>query len=89
MSYWHNLKTPYFYYYRDNDQKEIDLIIEEGNHLHPIEFKKSASPSRNATKHFSTLSRLKREIGHGAVLSLSETDVPLSRTVDAIPAHYL
>lgn len=88
-SYWHNGESAYFYYYRDADQKEIDLILEEGDTLYPVEFKKSASPGRSAAKNFPVLARLKREIGHGAVICLRETDVPLSREVDAIPAGYL
>jgi predicted AAA+ superfamily ATPase len=88
-SYWHNGKSANFYYYRDVDQKEIDLILEEGNTLYPVEFKKTATPSRTASRQFPVLAKLKREIGHGAVICLRETDVPLSRAVDAIPASYL
>jgi predicted AAA+ superfamily ATPase len=32
-SYWYNGKTPFFYFYRDKDQKEIDLVIEQDNTL--------------------------------------------------------
>ena len=39
-SYWHNGLAPNLYYYRDLDQKEVDLIIEEGDTLYPVEFKK-------------------------------------------------
>ena len=88
-SYWHNGKPAFFYYYRDVDQKEIDLVLEEGNTLYPVEFKKTATPSKTAAKHFPVLAKLKREIGHGAVICLRETDVPLSRAVDAIPVGYL
>jgi uncharacterized protein len=88
-SYWHNGESAYFYYYRDVDQKEIDLILEEGDTLYPVEFKKTASPSQSASKQFPVLARLKRKVGHGAVICLRETDVPLSREVTAIPAGYL
>jgi len=88
-SYWHNAKNPYCYYYRDTDQREIDLILEEGNTLYPIEFKKTASPSRNASRHFQALTKLGKSVGQGAVICLCEKDVPLSRTVNAIPAGYL
>lgn len=33
------------YYYRDKDQKEIDLIYVEGDVLFPIEIKKGISPN--------------------------------------------
>lgn len=88
-SYWHNGRTACFYYYRDVDQKEIDLVLEEGNTIYPVEFKKTATPSRTASKHFPVLAKLNRQIGHGAVLCLRGTDVPLSRDVDAIPVGYL
>jgi len=88
-SYWHTLKSPYFYYYRDQDQREIDLLIEEGDTLYPVEFKKTATPSRTASKHFPALNKLGRKIGHGAVICLRNEDIPLSREVDAIPVGYL
>jgi hypothetical protein len=88
-SYWHNGRPAHFYYYRDTDQKEIDLVVEEGNTLYPVEFKKTASPGRMASRHFPVLTKLQRNIGHGAVICLRPTDVPLSRDVDAIPAGYL
>lgn len=88
-SYWHNGKTAYFYFYRDRDQKEIDLLIEQDGQLYPVEFKKSASPSLNAIKNFSSLEKLGCSIGPGAVICLKTNDVPLSRKVTAIPVGYL
>lgn len=88
-SYWHNGLTPYLYFYRDKDQKEIDLIIERNNVLYPVEFKKTASPSRTASKHFSVLEKLDKTVGHGAVICLRETSIPLSKEVEAIPVNYL
>lgn len=43
-SYWHRAKRPAIYIYRDKDQKEIDLLIEENGKLYPIEIKKTATP---------------------------------------------
>ncbi len=88
-SWWHKGLTPRFYFYRDNNQKEIDLLIEQDGLLYPIEFKKSANPSINAANHFTLLERLGQAVGPGAVICLKETDVPLSRGVMAIPAGYL
>ena len=88
-SYWHNGKSAYFYYYRDIDQKEIDLVLEEGNTLYPVEFKKTATPSKNASRYFPMLAKLGRDVGHGAVICLREKDIPLSREVDAVPVGYL
>ena len=88
-SYWHNGKTPYFYFYRDRDQKEIDLLIEKDGFLHPVEFKKSASPSVNIARTFSCLEKLACKVGFGAVICLKQKDILLSRTVAAIPVGYL
>ena len=40
QSYWHNGHRVPFYYYRDKDQKEIDLIIVQDGLIYPLEFKK-------------------------------------------------
>lgn len=88
-SWLHNGQTPAVYFYRDKEQREIDLLIERDNTLYPVEFKKTASPNMGAAKHFPVLEKLDRQAGHGAVICLRETDVPLSREVDAIPAGYL
>ncbi|MBT4837369.1 MAG: ATP-binding protein [Methylococcales bacterium] len=88
-SYWYNGLTPYFYFYRDKDMKEVDLLIEQDNQLHPIEIKKTASPSTASIKNFTVLKKLGKEISSGAVICLKETDVPLSSEVHAIPIGYL
>ena len=88
-SYWHNGKVAHFYFYRDKDQKEIDLLIEQDGLIYPIEFKKSATPSLNASKSFRALEHLGQPIGPGAVVCLRDTEVALSRTVTAIPIGYL
>ncbi len=36
-------KEAHFYYYRDHNQNEVDLIIKQGNHLIPVEIKSSAT----------------------------------------------
>lgn len=56
-------------YYRDANAKEIDVIVEEGNRVHPLEIKKSASPDRREVKNTPSLisSPLKEE---GAALSV-------------------
>lgn len=57
--------------------------------MYPVEFKKTASPTLAAAQHFAVLAKLDKQVGHGAVICLRETDVPLSREVDAVPAGYL
>jgi predicted AAA+ superfamily ATPase len=84
-SYWHNGKDAYIYFYRDNDQKEIDFIIEANGRLYPVEVKKTASPALTDIRNFCAVRGLKKEIGRGAVLCLRNDIIPLSRDVVSIP----
>ncbi|MEZ5615821.1 MAG: DUF4143 domain-containing protein, partial [Rhodocyclaceae bacterium] len=87
--YWHNgLEAP-IYFYRDTDQREVDLVIETGDTLHPVEFKKTASPSVGSKRQFSVIEKLGKTMGHGAVLCFVERDVPLSPDVTAVPVGYV
>ncbi len=88
-SYWHKGVDAPFYFYRDTDQREVDLLIEQGDTLYPVEFKKTATPSRTASKHFSALEKLGRKVGPGGVLCFVENEIPLSRSVVAIPIRLL
>jgi predicted AAA+ superfamily ATPase len=85
-SYWHNGKQAPFYYYRDKDQKEIDVLIVRDGAIHPIEIKKTAQPGRDAVRHFSVLENLGLKVGHGAVVCLATDNLPLTPQVDAVPA---
>ena len=84
-SYWHNGREANIYFYRDNDQREIDFVIEANGRLYPVEVKKTATPGLADIKNFDVLKLLKKDIGHGAVLCLRQEAVPLSREVTALP----
>jgi len=88
-SYWHNGKQAPFYYYRDKDRKEIDVLIVRDGRVHPVEIKKSAQPERDAVRHFAVLENLGWAVGHGAVVCLCQETLPLTPQVDAIPAWSL
>jgi len=97
-SYLNAGKEPPIYYYRDKDKKEIDLLIYENGTLYPIEIKKSASPGKDAIKHFSVLepatqpekfggiSRLKVNIGSGAVVCMANDLLPIDAKNWYVPA---
>lgn len=82
-------KNPPIYYYRDKDQKEIDLLIYQNGILFPIEIKKAASPGKSAIKNFHVLApvraaqasggleALKVEIGTGSVICMAADLIPL------------
>jgi predicted AAA+ superfamily ATPase len=88
-SWWHNGKQAPLYYYRDKDQKEIDLLIVQDKIIYPIEIKKTASPSRDSIRHFSVLGGLKMKIGHGALVCMTNQVLPISSEVDALPVSML
>lgn len=55
------------YYYRDKEQKEIDLIIETIDGIYPIEIKKGINPS-NPNKNFDVLKKYNKTIINGLVI---------------------
>lgn len=86
-SYEHNIKQPNIYYYRDKDKKEIDLIIDKNGKLYPVEIKKTANPNKDMIKNFNVIPEEK--MGEGAIVCLIKEDLPLTKTVNAIPAGYV
>lgn len=88
-SYWHQGQQAPFYYYRDRDQREIDLLIENDGVLYPVEIKKTASPSRNTLRGMAALERLGVDRGPGAVICMVSQMLPLGRGVTAVPVGYL
>lgn len=84
-SYQNSAKTPFIYYYRDKDMKEIDLLIEADGKLFPIEIKKTASPTPQLIRVFKTLDKGNVKRGNGAVLCMKEKLMALDRQNYIIP----
>lgn len=84
------LQTP-MHYFRNKDQREIDLLIEADARLYPVECKKSASPGPDALAAGRSLQQLGVAVGSGAVVCLVPQAVPLSSKprVTALPALWL
>lgn len=85
-SYWHAGRRPPFYYYRDKDLREIDLLLVQDGVAYPLEIKKTASPGRDDIRHFGALERLGLSVGQGGLICLAEQALPLTETAWAIPA---
>jgi len=85
-SWWHNGKPAPFYYYRDKDQKEIDLLIVRDGRIFPVEIKKTGQPGKESVRHFAVLEKLGLPIGKGAVVCLAPERLPITPACDAIPA---
>jgi len=84
-SWLHGGQTPPFYFYRDKDGKEIDLLIIRDNTIYPLEFKKTSSPGNKAIQHFSILDKLNMKVGHGGVICLVTQSLPMTTGVSSIP----
>ncbi|MDR2891903.1 MAG: ATP-binding protein [Deltaproteobacteria bacterium] len=88
-SWQHNgLRAP-FYYYRDTEGKEIDLLIVQDGTLYPLEFKKTASPDKSAVRHFGVLEKFGLPVGMGAVICLTRQALPLTEKVWSLPVGRL
>lgn len=88
-SYMHRDRDAGLFFYRDTDQQEVDLVIESGDTLYPVEIKKTASPSQHGRFGFGALDKLGRKVGPGAVVCFVGRDVPLSESVTAVPVGYI
>lgn len=96
-SYLNAGKEPPIFYYRDKDQKEIDLLLYQDGVLSPIEIKKSASPNKTATRNFHVLDpvqepqkfgglgELKVTIGTGNVICMANDLLPLDEQNWRVP----
>lgn len=82
-------ETPNFYYYRDKDKNEIDLVIERNGKIYPVEFKKAATVSKADIKHFNKLADLKTPVGTGTLISLYPDSILIKDTVKTIPSFAL
>lgn len=86
-SFINNNKDPRLYlsYYRDSNQKEIDLIITINNTIYPIEIKKTKNPDKSMIKNFSVLQKENINIGEGGIVCMVEKVIPIDKNNNAIP----
>ena len=76
------------YYYRDIDQKEIDLLYVEGADVYPIEIKKGITPT-NPTKHFKVMKSLNVTLRPGIVFDNTDRVRPLGEEAFCVPFSLL
>lgn len=79
----------HLYYYRDNNQKELDLLINYNNVIYPIEIKKSANPGKDAIKNFDVVDNFETEKGNGIVLCMSKEIIAFDDNNYMIPIEYI
>ena len=81
---------PPLYFYRDKDMNEIDLLIEDGGTLYPLEMKKHADPQKKDMDAFELLNKIPGvNRGPGGVICLYDNLVTLKGNDRVIPIKYL
>ncbi len=74
----------------EESEREIDFIIEDGQHLYPIEIKKTIKPAAKMTDTFKVLDKEQYKTrGEGGVICPCSHYFKLLGNVLAIPVHYL
>jgi len=78
------------YFYRDRDGNEIDILIEDGGTLYPIEIKKHADPKKSDVEKFTIINKIPSiKRGQGGVVCMYEHLVTLSGDDKSIPITML
>jgi len=78
-------QTPYLYYFRDKDNKEIDLLWESNDVLFPVEIKKTANPDIRLTRVFQLLEKSGKNQGNGGIICLYNDFLPLNKSNFIVP----
>lgn len=76
-------------FYRDTNQKEIDLVLEMDGQLHPFEIKRAASPDPKAIRAFSLLAKSGKKIGSGGIICMAAKPFPINADNNLIPVNLL
>ena len=84
-SYTNSGKECFVYYYRDKDNREIDLILERDSKLHPMEIKRSATPGLGAASAFRALDAASLPRGLGAIFCMKEDLSALDKETLLVP----
>lgn len=84
-SYSNNTEEAGFYYYRDSQNNEIDLILLRNAELSLIECKAGMSYESTDVKAFSRLERSDYKVGQSCLICLSEKAYPLKPGIYALP----
>ncbi len=81
---------PPLYYYRDKEKNEIDLIIEQGDTLYPMEIKATSDPTRSMVGAFRCLDTVPgKKVGSGAVVCMAKERLPLTDTAWICPVDMI
>ena len=90
-SYTNNQRDPkkHLYYYRDNNGKEIDLLVIDGDNIYPVEIKKGANPDKDAIKNFNIVKKFEMNSPNGCVICLTKDIHAINENNYMIPIEYI
>ena len=81
------------YFYRDTNQKEIDVLIEHQQTLYPIEIKTTANPHKKMAVAFDLLRNSLPEnelsMAHGTIINQYPQKMWLAENLLALPVSHL
>jgi len=83
--YFNSGKTPYLNYFRDKDNKEIDLLWEANGTLYPIEIKKTSNPDKKMLNVFNLPEKSGKLVGTGGIICLYDDFIPIDSKNFIIP----
>jgi len=88
-SYYHTGKPPSMYYFRDSNQNEIDLILEHGSHVIPIEIKSGQTINKDFFKGIEYWRKLTGNSESQAVLIYGGNNPACFKGISVLPWHAL
>ena len=90
-SYANNQRDPkkHLYYYRDNNGKEIDLLVVYEDNIYPVEIKKSANPGKDSIKNFDIVKKFEMNSPNGVILCLAKDMHVIDKDNYIIPIEYI
>lgn len=92
-SFYYQGIEPLMYFYRDTNQREIDVIIEQDGVVYPLEIKSTANPDK---KHGAVFKTLKEQlpdsevtVGTGVIINQYPKKMWLAEDLVALPITYI
>ena len=76
-------------YLRDANTKEIDVLVERENLIHPLEIKKTARPDSREVRKFDVLDKANARRGPGGIICMCEEVLPINGMDCFIPCNLI
>ncbi len=76
-------------YFRNSNDKEIDVFIEENDLIHPLEIKRSANPDRREIRKYDVLDKASIARGSGGIVCMCTEPVPIDAENCFIPGNLI